>query len=143
MAVHMVPTAKKLLAEARAAKVVWSSIPVSLKYPSDAVECRSLPPTGNDPFVQSFTNKFLNTDLEKTLKDHGITTLIMTGLASNGAMLETSSEAALTKLQRRRRTRCHQRLNFTYAEQFTAWQLVNGPIISSHISLTTSDMIKF
>ena len=50
--------------------------------------------TGNEPFVQSFTNKFLDTDLEKTLKDHGITTLVMAGVSSNGAIIETSSEAA-------------------------------------------------
>ncbi len=134
------PVAKKLLAEARAAKVlvVYTSVP---KVPISAVESE-VAATGNEPFVQSFTNKFLNTDLEKTLKDHGITTLVMAGVSSNGAIIETSSEAA--------------QLGFnvvvvldatsaatTYAEQFTAWQLVNGPVIASHISLTTSEMIKF
>ena len=30
-----------------------------------------------------------------------------------------------------------------YAEQFTTWQLANAPIISTKITLTTSDIIKF
>jgi nicotinamidase-related amidase len=134
------PVAKKVLDEARAAKVlvVYTSIP---KVPITAV-MPDVAAQGDVPFVQSFTNKFLNTDLQKILKDHGITTLLMTGVSSNGAILETSSEAA--------------QLGFnvvvvldataaatTYAEQFVAWQLVNGPVISSKVTLTTSSMLKF
>lgn len=134
------PVAKKLLDAARAAKllVVYTSV---AKVPITAVE-PAVAATGNEPFVQSFTNKFYNTDLEKILKDHGITTIIMAGVSSNGAIIETSSEAALRGFQVIVALDATSAAT-TYAEQFTAWQLVNGPVIAPHISLTTTDMIKF
>jgi nicotinamidase-related amidase len=136
----MIPTVKKLLTEARAkgAMVVYTSIPQAAK--TEVVT--DLAPSGNEPFVQSFLDKFLNSDLEKTLKDKGITTVIMTGLASNGAILYTAGEAvqkgfsivipvdAITAIT-------------PYAEQFSVWQFANAPIISTKITLTKSDMIKF
>jgi nicotinamidase-related amidase len=136
----MIPTVKKLLTETRAkgAMVVYTSIPQAAK--TEVVT--DLAPSGNEPFVQSFLDKFLNSDLEKTLKDKGITTVIMTGLASNGAILYTAGEAvqkgfsivipvdAITAIT-------------PYAEQFSVWQFANAPIISTKITLTKSDMIKF
>src|SRR5215472_4810821 len=44
--------------------------------------------------VQSGPDKFLNTDLAKILKDKGIQTVIVTGTASNGAVLFTGARAA-------------------------------------------------
>lgn len=136
----MIPTVKKLLTEARAKEVmvVYTSIPSIAKADID----KELAPTGSEPFVQSFLDKFLNTDLEKILKDKGITTVILTGLASNGAITFTSGEAALRGFKVivpvdaiTAKTR--------YAEQFSTWQLANAPIISPKITLTASDMIKF
>jgi len=134
------PVATKLLAVARAAKVlvVYTSIP---KVEMSAV-VPDVKPEGNEPFVQSFTDKFLNTDLEKVFKDHGITTLLMAGVSSNGAIIETSSEAALRGFKVAVVLDATSAAT-TYAEQFVAWQLVNGPVISSSITLTTSDMLKF
>ena len=137
---EMVPTVKKLLAEARAkgAMVVFTSIPNVGK--SEII--KDLEPSGNEHLIQSFLDKFLNSDLEKTLRDKGVTTIIITGLAANGAVLYTSSEAAqkgftivvpvdaITAMTR-------------YAEQFSVWQLGNAPIISTKLTLTKSDMIKF
>lgn len=134
------PVAKKVLEAARAAKVlvVYTSIP---KVPISAVE-PDVAAEANAPFVQSFTDKFLNTDLEKILKDHGIKTLVMTGVSSNGAIIETSSEAALRGFNVVVLLDATSAAT-TYAEQFVAWQLVNGPVIAPHITLTTSDKIKF
>jgi len=137
---EMVPTLKKMLTEARTKNVlvVYTSIPSVAK--TEVV--KAIEPSAADLFFQSFLDKFLNTDLEKTLKDKGISTLIMTGLAANGAVLYTASEAAqkgfnvvvpvdgITAMTR-------------YAEQFTVWQLGNAPVISPKISLTKSDMVKF
>jgi len=137
---EMVPTLKKLVTEARTkgVPVVYTSIPNVGK--TEVV--KDIAPAANDLFFQSLLDKFLNTDLEKMLKDKGVTTLIMTGLAANGAVLYTASEAAqkgfnivvpvdaITAVTR-------------YAEQFTVWQLGNAPVISPKISLTKSDMIKF
>lgn len=134
------PVAKKVLEAARAAKVlvVYTSIP---KVPISAV-MPELAPQGDAPFVQSFTDKFLNTDLEKVLKDHGIKTVVMTGVSSNGAIIETSSEAALKGFKVVVALDATSAAT-TYAEQFVAWQLANGPVISPNITLTTSDMLKF
>ena len=71
--------------------MIYTSVP---PIPKTAI-VDELTPTANDKFLQSWTDKFLNTDLEKILKDQGIATIIVTGLGSNGAVLETSSEAAL------------------------------------------------
>ena len=137
---EMVPTLKKLLTEARTkgVLVVYTSIPNVAK--TEVV--KDIAPAANDLFFQSLLDKFLNTDLEKMLKDKGVATLIMTGLAANGAVLYTASEAAqkgfnvvvpvdaISAVTR-------------YAEQFTVWQLGNAPVISPKISLTKSDMVKF
>ena len=136
----IVPAVKKLISEARAngMMVVYTSVPPVPK--TDIVD--ELTPTANDHFVQSWTDKFLNTDLEKFFKDHDIATLIVTGLASNGAVLETSSEAALKDFKVIVALDLTTAIT-TYAEQFTAWQLANGPIISTKITVTTSDLITF
>jgi nicotinamidase-related amidase len=137
---EMIPTVRKLLTEARAASVavIYTSIPQFAE--TDVV--KELAPARNDPFVQSFLNKFLNTDLEKILKDKGITTIIVVGLAANGAVIDTSSQAAqkgfgiIVPVDAITATT-------PYAEQFSVWQLGNAPVISPKITLTTSDMIKF
>jgi nicotinamidase-related amidase len=136
----MIPTVKKLLTEARAkgALVVYTSIPQTAK--TDVVT--DLAMSGNEPFVQSWLDKFLNSDLEKTLKNKGITTIIITGLAYNGAVLYTSGEAALKGFSVVVPVDAVTAIT-TYAEQFSIWQLGNAPIISTKITLTKSDMIKF
>ncbi len=136
----MLPTLKKLLTEARAngMMVVYTSF---ANFPETDI-IADIAPIGTDQFVHSFLDKFLNTDLEKILKDHGITTLLVTGLASNGGILETSSEAALKGFKVIVALDATTALT-TYAEQLTAWQLANAPIISPNITLTKSDIIKF
>ncbi len=52
-------------------------------------------PLAAEPHVQSGPNKFRNTELEKILKDKGITTVIVTGTAANGAVLSTAIGATL------------------------------------------------
>jgi len=137
---EMVPAVKKLLTEARSKGVliVYTSIPNVAK--TEIV--KDLAPAGNDPFIQSFLDKFLNSDLEKTLKDKSATTVIMTGLAANGAVLYTASEAAQRGFSVVVPVDAITAMT-PYAEQFTIWQLANAPIISAKITLTKSDMVKF
>src|SRR5258708_33510973 len=84
------PAAKQLLAGARANNVlvVYGIVGGSI---GDTVA--DVAPNGNEPVVQSGPDKFLNTDLEKILKDRGIRTVIVAGTAANGAVLHTASEA--------------------------------------------------
>ena len=137
---EIIPTVKKLLTEARAASmaVIYTSTPQFAE--TDVV--KDLAPTKNDLFMRSFLNKFLNTDLEKILKDKGITTIIVVGLAANGAVIDTSSQAAqkgfgiIVPVDAITATT-------PYAEQLSVWQLGNAPVISPKITLTKSEMIKF
>ena len=91
--VATVPQMKKLLAAARAkgAIVIYSFFGKTTA--ADVV--KDLAPAADEPSVTSFADKFLNTDLDKKLKDKGIQTVIVTGTAANGAVLYTGSGAAL------------------------------------------------
>src|SRR3974390_1184787 len=75
--VASIPAMKKLLGEARAAKatVVYSIIPNTTS--ADAI--KDVAPTADEPWVRSGPDKFLNTDLDKILKDKGVQTVIATG----------------------------------------------------------------
>ena len=135
-----VPVVKRLLDQARAhhMMVVYTSIP---KVPITTVlpELKAAP---GDGFVQSFLDKFLHTDLEKMLKDKGITTVIDVGVAAQGAVITTSSEAA----QRGFKVIVPvdgMSAQMAYPEQYTAWHLTNAPVISTKITLTKADMIKY
>ena len=55
---------------------------------------KDVAPQAGEPHVCPDPDKFLNTDLEKILKDKGIKTVIAVGTASNGAVLYTASGAA-------------------------------------------------
>jgi nicotinamidase-related amidase len=99
-------------------------------------------PEGDEPVVKSGPDKFLGTDLEKILKDKGITTVIVVGTAAHGAVLYTASHAAL--------------LGFNvivpvdgmsaetpYAEQYVAWNMVHAPVLAAKVKLTAVSMLKF
>ena len=135
-----IPAIKQLIAAARAkgVTVIYSSVP---NIPKTAID-PELAPTGSEPFVQSYLDKFLGTDLEKILKEKGIQTVIAVGWIANGAILTTASELALRGFKVVVPVDGVSSLT-AYAEQFTAWQLANGPVIAQKITLTTSDMLKF
>jgi isochorismate hydrolase len=138
--VASVPQVKKLLEAARKSgtMVVYTGIP---KVPITEV-LPDLAATGNEPYVQSFIDKFINSDLEKVLKDKGIKTVITVGTSAVGAVMNTASHAA--------------QIGFEvivpadglsapdlYFEQYAVWQLTHAPVIPPHITLTTIDMMKF
>ena len=134
------PAMKKLLAEARAhgATVVYS---VAGNYgPSDIA--KDVAPAANEPSVKAKADKFLNTDLEKILKDKGIQTVIVTGTAANGAVLYTGSGAGMRGLKVIVPVDGLS-ANDLYAEQLTVWQLTHGPGFGAQVTVTKSDMIKF
>ncbi len=95
-----------------------------------------------EPFVKSNADKFYATDLEKILKDKGIKTVIMTGTAAHGAVLHTAASAAprgfkvIVPVDT-------MSAEDAYAEQYTAWHLVNSPATRSQTTLTQSDLVKF
>lgn len=136
----MIAPAKKILAAARASgtMVIFTSIPIQAKEKIN----KELTPKEGELFIQSFLNKFLRTDLEKILKDKGITTLIAVGGAAEGAIISTGSEAA------QRGFNVIVPVDTTwgiseYPEQYAAWFLTHAPVIPKRITLTRTDMIKF
>lgn len=131
---------KKLLGEARGKGVMVIYTAYGKLTKNDIVP--EVAPNGSESFVVSFLDKYLGTDLEKILKDKGIQTVITVGSAANGVVLATASTSA--------------ELGFKvivpidgmsgdspYSEQYTAWHLANASVISSKITLTKIDMIKF
>jgi nicotinamidase-related amidase len=89
----MVPAITSLLAQARKAGVF-------VLYTSRATNfSKWLPevaPAPGDPMIASYAqDRFYNSDLDKTLKAKGITTLILTGWKISGSVLYTSVGATL------------------------------------------------
>ncbi len=137
--VTSIPDVKKLLTDARAKGL---SVVYSLSAGATPADiAKELAPLGNEPVVASGPDKFLGTDLDKILKDKGIKTVIVVGTAAHGAVLYTASGAALRGLQVIVPVDGVSAEEL-YAEQYTAWNLVNAPRISTQVTLTKIDLIK-
>ena len=134
------PAMKKLLGEARAHKVLVVYSIIANTTTADVMP--DVAPLAAEPHVQSGPNKFRNTELEKILKDKGITTLIVTGTAANGAVLSTAIGATLR--------------GFTviapvdglssveaFADLSTVYTFTTAPALVGKSTLTRSGMIKF
>jgi len=134
------PAMKRLLANARihGTAVIYS---VAGNYEASDI-AKDVAPAGNEPVVKSKADKFLNTDLEKILKEKGIQTVVVTGTAANGAVLYTASGAALRALKVIIPVDGLS-ANDLYAEQLAVWQLANGPGFGGQVTITRSDMIEF
>lgn len=132
------PAIREFLGKARAGKLVVAHSLTSKGMPEDVLpEAAQLP---GEPVVRSSVDKFLNTDLESILKGKGITTVIVTGTAANGAVLHTATGAA---------TRGFKVIvpvdglsADLYAEQYTAWHMLNAPGTRNQTQLTRFDSIE-
>ena len=138
--VASIPAMKKLLAEARAAKasVVYSIIANT----TTADVIKDVAPAQGEPYVQAGPDKFLRTDLEKILKDKGIQTVIVTGTASNGAVLFTGAGAAMRGLKVIVPVDGMSAAE-PYADLTTVYTFATAPSVSAKSTLTKIDMIKF
>ena len=135
-----IPAMKKLLEEARAKGVTVIYTFFGTTTAADVI--KDVAPAGNEQSVTSFADKFLNTDLDKKLKDKGIQTVIAAGTAANGAILYTGSGAALRGMNVIVPVDGVSAAD-AYPEQFSLWQLANGPTFGTKVTLTKIDMIKF
>lgn len=138
--VATMPAMKRLLAAARASGTTVIYSEAGKFGPSDIM--KDIAPAGNEPTVKSHADKFLDTDLEKILKDKGIQTVIVTGTAANGAVLYTGSGAALRGFKVIVPVDGLSAPDL-YAEQLAVWQLAHGPGFATQVTVTKSDMIKF
>jgi nicotinamidase-related amidase len=138
--VASIPAMKKLLDAARAAKaaVVYSIIANS----TTADVIKDVAPMTDERWVQSGPDKFLHTELEKILKDKGIQTVIVTGTASNGAVLFTAAEAVFRGMNVIVPVDGMSAVD-PYADLTTVYTFTSAPFVSTKSTLTRSDMIKF
>ena len=135
-----IPAVGKLLAEARKRNVlVVYSLTIG-SSPQDIAPALAL--RGGEPTVTSGPDKFLGTDLEKILKARNIRTVIITGTAAHGAVINTASGAAFRGMQ------VVVPLDgisaeSLFPEQYTVWHLLNAPRVSGMATMTRTDMITF
>ena len=93
-----------------------------------------LPPLGPD--------KFIHSDLEKTLHDKGITTVVAMGTQAQTSVLHTGGEAALRGFKVIVPVDAMS-ADDLFPELYTAWHLANAARISNQVTLTRLDMIGF
>jgi nicotinamidase-related amidase len=151
--VASIPKVAKLLAAARASGVtviytIFPSPRPDIPAPVIGDTLPGVAPKGDEPVITSFVDKFIlgnkDTGLEKMLKDKGITSVVTVGTAANGAVLYTSSAAALRGFNAIVPVDGMSGTGqIVYDEQAVAYTLARAPIVSSKITLTSIDMIKF
>ena len=137
-----VPKTLKLVTEARAkgALIIYSvavanSVPADiLKELTPAAGEQVLPPLGPD--------KFINSDLEKTLKDKGIKTVVAMGTQAQTSVLHTGATAALKGFKVIVPVD-GMSADEVFPELYTAWHLATAARISANVTLTKYDMISF
>ncbi|HEV2163027.1 MAG TPA: isochorismatase family protein [Stellaceae bacterium] len=138
--VASLPATKTFLAEARAHHVL-----VVYSYVNSGTFADTLPevaPKSGEPAVQSGADKFLNTDLEKILKDHGIKTVIVTGTAAHGAVLHTGDEAAMRGFNVIVPVD-GMSAEDAFIERYVAYNFTHAPGVAPKTTLTRYGMIKF
>ena len=99
-------------------------------------------PNADEPIVQSSVDKFFKTDLDKILQEKGIKTVIIAGTTAEGAVLHTATGAAMRGYNVIVPVDGMSAGNL-YAEQYTAWHLLNAPGTRRGTTLTRFDMIEF
>jgi nicotinamidase-related amidase len=135
-----IPAMKKLLGEARAHKVAVVYSIIANSTPADVI--KDVAPQTDEPHVLSGPDKFLNTNLDKILKDKGITTVIAVGTSANGAVLFTASGAAFRGMNVIIPVDGMSAVD-AVAEYATTIDFMTAPLLSNKTTLTKSDMIKF
>jgi nicotinamidase-related amidase len=138
--VAALPAVKKLLDQARAAKVavIYSTVPNT----TAADIMTDVTPAAGEPSVTSGVDKFFKTDLEQMLKDKGIQTIIIVGTSAEGLVTYTGGEAALRGYNVVVPVDGMASIE-AFAEQYVAWHMTHAPIISPKVTLTRTGMIKF
>jgi nicotinamidase-related amidase len=138
--VAAVPKVQPLLAKARDSGML---VVYSLAAGQTAADVMpELAPRAGEPVVSSGPDKFLNTDLEKILRERGIKAVIVGGTAAEGAVLNTASQAALRGLRVIVPVDAIASVN-PYSEQYTVWHLGNSPRVGPQVTLTRLDLISF
>ena len=138
--VATVPGIQKLLKEARSKGMLVVYSVMSQANRDDIRE--ELTPLPEEPVVKASVDKFYGTALEEILQSKGIKTVILVGTAAHGAVLHTTVGAAVRGLEVIVPVDCMS-ADDPYAEQYTAWHLVNSPGTKKKTTLTRIALTGF
>lgn len=140
--IQALPQAGRLVAKARAKG--WALVYALGVQPTPGVPADFWPEVamkGDEPWVRSGPDKYLNTDLEKILRERGITRVVIIGTASHGAVLYTAGASVFRGLDVVIAVDAVT-AESTYAEQYTLWHLQNAPRMAAKVKLSTVDLIN-
>ena len=134
------PAMKKLLEQARASGMPVAHSVTGTTKAEDIL--KDVAPQAGEPVVQASVDKFRNTELEKFLKDKGVQTVIVTGTAAHGAVLNTATGAVLRGMKVILPVD-GVTASDTFTEQYVAWHMVNAPAVGPNTTLTKVELLKF
>jgi nicotinamidase-related amidase len=137
-----VPKVKKFVEEARAkGALIIYSVAVPGSAPGDVL--KELAPTPGEQVLPPLgPDKFINSDLEKTLKDKGIKTVVAMGTQAQTSVLHTGGEAALRGFNVIVPVDAMSSDDL-FPELYTAWHLAHAARISDQVTLTRLDLVGF
>jgi nicotinamidase-related amidase len=140
--VASIPKTVKLVAEARAkGALIIYSVAVPNSVPADIVK-ELTPAAGEQVLPPLGPDKFIGSDLEKTLKDKGIKTVVAMGTQAQTSVLHTGGAAALRGFKVIVPVD-GMSADEVFPELYTAWHLATAARISAQVTLTRFDMIQF
>ena len=138
--VAAIPTLKALMERARAAGLL-------VAYTGNGkIIDQSIAPHAGEVVdqKQGGPDKFLDSDLDHRLKDHGIKTVILCGTSAQGVGLGTGTAAAQRGYYVVYPVDCLPSES-AFREAYAAWHMGGGgpPVTTKWVTVTRSDMIKF
>jgi nicotinamidase-related amidase len=137
---QVLPKVVSLVKEARANGVLVVNFFNSVMTQDDIVP--ELKPAPGESVEQGAPDKFYGTSLEKTLKEHGIDTIVLAGTSANGTVLATALGGGERKLKIVAPVDTMP-ADGAWQEQFSIWEIANGPGMRGLATITRSDMVKF
>ena len=133
---------QKFVSEARAkGALIIYSVAVPNSVPADILPALT-PAAGEQVLPPLGPDKFINSDLEKTLKDKGIKTVVAMGTQAQTSVLHTGATAALKGFKVIVPVD-GMSADEVFPELYTAWHLSTAARISANVTLTRFDMIAF
>jgi nicotinamidase-related amidase len=133
---------QKFVAEARAkGALIIYSVAVPNSVPADILPALT-PAAGEQVLPPLGPDKFNNSDLEKTLKDKGIKTVVAMGTQAQTSVLHTGATASLRGFKVIVPVD-GMSADDVFPELYTAWHLATAARISSNVTLTKFDLIGF
>ena len=137
-----VATVQKFIAAARAkGALVIYSVAVPNSVPADILPALT-PAAGEQVLPPLGPDKFINSDLDKTLKDKGIKIVVTMGTQAQTSVLHTGATAALKGFKVVVPID-GMSADEVFPELYTAWHLSTAARISANVTLTKFDMISF